>query len=121
MTKEKALADFYGGFQIPAYEENTVPDDAPFPYITYNVATDSIGANISLYCNLWYRSSSWVACNQKARDIYSVVGSGGIILPCDDGGIWLKADSPFAQNLSDPDDDLIRRKYIRLTAEFITN
>lgn len=121
MTKEGALATFYNGFQIPAYEENTVPDNVQFPYITYNVATDSIGATTSLYCNLWYRSSSWVDCNQKAREIYSAVGSGGIIIHCDGGAIWLKADSPFAQNMSDPDDDLIRRKYLRLIAEYITD
>lgn len=32
----------------------------------------------------------------------------------------LKRGSPFAQRMSDPNDDMIRRIYINITAEFLT-
>lgn len=120
MTIEAALHKFYNDFSLTAYEENTVPDNAPFPYITYSMATGSLLRSVSLTANLWYRSSSWTACNMKAREIHAVVST-GIMIPCDNGGIWLRADNPFAQNMSDPSDDQIKRKYLRLIADFITN
>ena len=43
MTKAAALHSFYSSFGLTAYEENSVPDDAEFPYITYNITTDSFG------------------------------------------------------------------------------
>lgn len=48
MTKEAALYNFWSMFGITAYEENAVPSDAKFPYITYQVVTDSFG-NISIH------------------------------------------------------------------------
>lgn len=41
MTKAAALHSFFSGFGLTAYEENSVPDDAVFPYITYSLTTDS--------------------------------------------------------------------------------
>ena len=117
-TKEAALYNFYSQF-LPAYEENSVPDDAVLPYLTYSMLTDDFGAEIALTVSVWYRETSWANCNAKTREIETAVSAGGVILPCDGGGIWLKRGTPFAQNMAD-DDDQIRRKYINLTAEYIT-
>ena len=117
-TKEATLSNFYSQF-LPAYEENSVPDDAVLPYLTYSMVTDNFGAEIALTVSVWYRDTSWAKCNAKTREIETAVGAGGVILPCDGGGIWLKRGTPFAQNMAD-DDDQIRRKYINLTAEYIT-
>ena len=117
-TKEAALYEFYSQF-LPAYEETAVPDDATLPYITYDIVTDSWGSETALTCSVWYRSTSWAQCNAKTREIGDTIGLGGIVLPCDGGAIWLKRGTPFAQNMTDDDDD-IRRKYINITAEFIT-
>ena len=123
MTKEEALHSFFSSFGLTAWEESAVPDgeDAPgFPYVTYSVATDDFGAQTALHMNLWYRDTSWAAVNAKAAQIGDRIGRGGVILPCDGGAIWLKRGQPFAQSLGDPDDDMIRRKYINITAEFLT-
>lgn len=126
MTKEAALFDFWSSFDLTAYEENTVPsaddsENAPaFPYLTYQVATDGMGAEIALSASLWYRSSSWVDINLKARQIEKKIGRGGLLLPCDGGAMWIKRGTPFAQNMSDPDDDAIRRKFINISVEYIT-
>lgn len=123
MTKAAALQKFYESFGLPVYEENSVPTgkDAPsYPYITYNVATDSLGNDISLSASLWYRDSSWVSANAKSEEISAAIGQGGKILPCQGGAIWIKRGSPFSQSMGDPEDDLIKRKYINITAEFFT-
>lgn len=123
MTKEAALYDFWGKFGIPRYEENTVPtgQDAPkFPYITYQVVTDSFGGEVALTASLWYRSDSWTAINAKAEEISRYIGRGGTVIIVDDGAIWIKRGQPFAQSMGDDSDDAIRRKYLNLTAEFIT-
>lgn len=124
MTKAAAIYQFFSGFGLPAYEENSVydMDDMPdFPYITYELNTDSFSNNsISLSCSLWYRSTSWVQCNAKAEEISEAIGQGGVILPCDGGYIWIKRSSPFAQSMGDDSDDMIKRKYINISAEFLT-
>lgn len=124
MTKAAALQQFWSGFGLDAYEESAVPtgDDSPeMPYITYSVATDSFsGGGVMLSASLWYRSTSWVQINAKAEEISAEIGMGGKVIRCDGGCIWLRRGTPFAQNMGDPDDDTIRRKYINVEAEFLT-
>ena len=120
MTKAAAIYQFWSSFGLTAYEENTVPDDAAFPYITYHLVTDSFDREIPLTASLWYRSESWTGINAKAEEISKKISRGGKIISCDDGAIWLKRGQPFAQNMSDESDNLIKRKYLNITAEFIT-
>lgn len=120
MTKAGAIYQAVSDFNLPAYEENSVPIDAKFPYITYQLVTDSFGNEVSITGSLWYRSTSWVDINAKTEEISKAIGFGGIFLPCDGGKIWIKRGTPFAQNMGDESDDLIKRKYINVTAEFLT-
>ena len=120
MTKAAAIYQFWNSFGLTAYEENTVPTDATFPYITYQLATGSFDREIPLTASLWYRSESWTSINAKTEEISQKISRGGKIIPCDDGAIWLKRGQPFAQNMGDESDDLIKRKYLNITAEFIT-
>lgn len=123
MTKAGAFYNFLNGF-LEAYEENTVPtgDDAPnFPYLTYSYGTNEFGEEIGLSVSLWYRSSSWIACNNKTDEISRALANGGVLLPFDGGKIWIKKGTPFAQNMGDESDDLIKRKYINLSVEFFSN
>ena len=120
MTKAAAIYQFWNSFGLTAYEENTVPTDAALPYITYQLVTDSFDREIQLTASLWYRSESWTAINAKTEEISQTISRGGKIIPCDGGAIWLKRGQPFAQNMRDESDDLIKRKYLNITAEFIT-
>ena len=120
MTKAAAIYQFWNSFGLTAYEENTVPTDAVFPYITYQLVTDSFDREIQLSASLWYRSESWTAINAKTEEISQKISRGGKIISCDGGAIWLKRGQPFAQNMGDKSDDLIKRKYLNITAEFIT-
>lgn len=124
MTKASALYNFFSSFGIEAYEETLVPtgEEAPkFPYLTYQLVTDSFDNEVIIPVSLWYRSeaSLW-ALNTKTEEISQRIGRGGVFLDCDGGKIWIKRGSPFAQTMSDPEDNTIRRKYINITAEFLT-
>ena len=120
MTKAAAIYQFWNSFGLTAYEENTVPHDAVFPYITYQLVTDSFGLEIQITASLWYRSESWTAINAKAEEISQKISRGGKIISCDGGAIWLKRGQPFAQSMGDESNDLIKRKYLNITAEFMT-
>ena len=120
MTKAAAIYQFWNSFGLTAYEENTVPDDAVFPYITYQLVTDSFYREIPLAASIWYRSESWTDINGKTEEISQTISRGGKVIPCDGGAIWLKRGQPFAQNMGDESDDLIKRKYLNITAEFMT-
>ncbi len=120
MTKAGAIYDFWNSFGLTTYEENTVPTDAKFPYITYQLVTDSFGREVQMTASIWYRNSSWLEANAKVEDISSAIGMGGVRLNFDNGAIWLKRGSPFAQNMGDDSDNLIKRKYLNLSAEYIS-
>ena len=120
MTKAAAIYQFWSGFGLTAYEENTVPEDAAFPYVTYQLVTDSFDREVAATASLWYRGESWTAINAKTEEISQHIGLGGKIIKCDGGRIWIKRGQPFAQNMGDESDDLIKRKYLNLTFEFLT-
>jgi hypothetical protein len=120
MTKAAAIYQFWSSFGLTAYEENTVPTEAAFPYVTYQLVTDSFDREVSDTASLWYRGESWTAINAKTEEISAHIGLGGKIIKCDGGRIWIKRGQPFAQNMGDESDDLIKRKYLNLTFEFFT-
>ena len=120
MTKAAAIYQFWNSFGLTACEENTVPTDAVFPYITYQLVTDSFYREVPVTASLWYLSESWTAINAKTEEISQTISRGGKIIPCDGGAIWLKRGQPFAQSMGDESDDLIKRKYLNITAEFMT-
>lgn len=123
MTKEAALYNFWSMFGLPAYEENAVPsgeDGADFPYITYQVVTDSFGNDVALTGSVWYRSTGWKEANEKAQEISDKISRGGVTISCDGGVIWIRRGVPFAQSMGDESDDQIKRKYINIVAEFMT-
>ena len=120
MTKDEAIYSFYSGFSLPAYDENTVPEGSALPYITYSVSTDSIGNMVILSASLWYRSTSWAAIQDKADEIAAAIGYGGKIIKIDNGYLWLTKGSPFAQRMSEPSDNMVRRMALNLNAEFLT-
>ena len=120
MTKAAAIYQFWSSFGLTAYEENSVPTDARFPYITYQLVTDSLGSEVQMVASVWYRGSSWVDANAKAGELGQEIGRRGAVLSCDGGKIWLKRGNPFSQNMGDENDNLIKRKYLNITAEFLT-
>ena len=120
MTKGAALQAFFGGI-MTAYAASAVPDDATFPYLTYDLITSAWGdSEVGLTVNMWFRTTSEKEPNAAVDKLSKAIGLGGVQLPCDDGIIWLKRGSPWAQSLTDETDKTIKRRYINVTAEYIT-
>ena len=88
-------------------------------YLTYNVATASLDEPVPLSANLFYRDTSWASVAQKAIEISEAIGRVGKFIDFDGGSLWVVRGTPFAQRMSD-DNDQIRRIYINVTAEFLS-
>lgn len=118
-TKAQAIYNFWASFGLPAYEENSVPDEATLPYITYEYASDSIGSEVLLTASIWERSTSWTYLNTLEEQISERL-AGSKTLKCDGGGIILWRGTPFAQRMSDETSKDVKRILLQVRAEFIT-
>lgn len=122
MTPEAAIFSLLGKLGVPAYAATSVPDDAEYPYATVEMVVGSFwDGEVPLLVSLWYYGDSESEPNAGARALAAIVGPGGRVLPCDGGAVWVKRGSPFSQSMGDPTDNKIKRRYVNLTAEFITS
>ncbi|HPY84041.1 MAG TPA: hypothetical protein PLS20_03240 [Ruminococcus flavefaciens] len=118
-SKYQALHTFYSSFGVPAYEENSVPETAKPPYITYEVITSEFdGENIALSCQIYDKSNSLKNLNKLTEQL-SVRLRGGCKLVCDDGYIMLYRGEPFAKPLPTWD-KTVKGRYINISADYIT-
>lgn len=118
MDKEQALYAFWAGFNWPAYDEQTVPDEATLPYITYEDAVSGFNNDIALTADLWYRSREWSQITAKAKEIVAAIGRGGKLVQYKGGAFWIKLSTPNYTRTSDPSDDGVRRIKFNLTIEY---
>lgn len=119
MDEWSALNAFWNGFSIPAYDENTVPDDEEMPYITFEASVGGFDDPILLSASLYYRSQSWREISQKAKEIGQTINSGHGV-GYQGGRLWITPQSPFAQRMSEPNDSGVRRILLQIQAEFQT-
>lgn len=123
MDKAQALHTFWSSFNLTAIDEQSAYDTTmalPDNYITYEVQTSNIADTVYLTASLWYKSTSWAAISQKADEIAEFIGYGGRVLNVDDGYIWVKLGSPFAQRMAVEQQDNIRRIVMNISVDFIT-
>lgn len=114
ISTAKALYEFFSGFGIPAYPENTVPDDAVLPYLSYSLAEPEWDQVQSFYVKVYYRNrSSYLESLTKADEIVREIGT-GIVLPCEPHGyIAIHPQTPLIQQL--PPEEEVRGAYINLS------
>ena len=121
MTKEQALYQFFNSFGIVGYRNTSVPDDVIFPYLTFDMPVSSFEEDpASITVNLYYYTDSEAEPDSKAEEMRQSIGMGGKLLKCDGGYIWLKWGSPWCQSLVDDTNANIKRRYMNITAEFLT-
>lgn len=121
MTKEQALHKFFNRFGITGYRATSVPDDVILPYLTYDAPISSFEEDpVSITLNLCFYTDSEADPDAKAEEIRQAIGMGGVLLYCDGGSIWLKWGVPWCQSLVDDTNRNIKRRYINITAEYIT-
>lgn len=122
MTPEAAIYAFLSSFAIPAYASSSVPDQAAFPYITYDLVLGEWGQpEVNMPVNVWYRTDSEALPNAKVREIGERIGMGGVLLHCDGGALWLKKGSPWAQAVTvEGEDEKVKRRYVNINIEYLT-
>lgn len=127
MNKMQTLHSFWSGFNIPAFDENSVPDEKDrisiygkaYPYLTYESSSDDFGNALVQTANLWYHSSSWNEITEKEQEISDFITRGGRMIAYDGGSMWIQKVSPWAQRLDEPSDEMIRRIILNVTVEFL--
>ena len=127
MTIEKTIHQFWSSFGLTAYDENTVPDDATMPYLTYDVNVGDITSGpVTMQASLWYRSMSWKEITEKSDEIRNYLGIGGVMIEHDHGAIWIKRGNTFAQRSAagsseSEQDSSVRRVVLTVDIDFINN
>lgn len=119
MDRTQALNSFWSSFGLTAYDEQTVPDDAQVPYITYETSVGDTDDSLPLTASLWYRSSSWAEITAKMEEISAELGRGGSTVKYDGGLLWITKGAPFAQRIAEPGDDGMRRYYMNINANYL--
>ena len=118
-----AIYSFFSSFGLEAFPSSSVPtkkEDLPaFPYITYDAPTDWGLSKVQVSADVWYRSTSWAGVNGKVAEISQAVMD-KYELHCDNGGIVIRKDTPFATPLGDDSDNMIKRKHLLFEFTFVT-
>lgn len=117
--KWQALHNFWSSFDIPAYDENSVPDGAQMPYITYAAEISAFENVLLLTGSIWYRSTRWAEASQKAEEIARSLASYRLEDVNEDEYLFLTQGNPFAQRMKD-EDDTVKRIYINIMAEYFS-
>lgn len=120
MDKWQAQQNYWSSFGLTAYDENTVPEDAAYPYITYQAVSGSLDGQMTVSANLWYRGHSWTEISQKVNQMESMINQEVAM----DGRQYMvvrKPESSFAQRLREDSDPLVRRILLTVYIEFLAN
>ena len=113
-TLMEKLHEFWSSFGLPAYAENSIPDDAVLPYITYYVTEPDWQDSALAYARVWFRDTSFA-------DIASILDEikyrfkQGVSLFVNGGCIYLFKDSNFIQFMpSDGQNEDMKIAYISM-------
>ena len=115
-TRTAALAAWLGGFGMPAYSAQAVPDGTEPPYLTFTPVSGAWGDGEQAF---QLEQKIKAVANADAEAIGRALGLGGVMLPCDGGGLWVKRGSPFWQAV-DSGEPGVKRRYVNLSIENIT-
>jgi len=68
------LKSFFGGFGLPAYTLQSVPEQVTLPYITYPLVEPEWNDSASGYCQIWYPKNRLGELLAKADQIVAAIG-----------------------------------------------
>ena len=121
MNKWQALDEFWNSFDVPAFEQSTVPEDETLRgdfYITYEAVTDSLDRAVPMSASIWkLNTTKWDEISRKAEQISDALVQVKT-LPLDVGYLYITRGTPFAQRMRDENDN-VRRIYINIMAEYL--
>lgn len=109
----KGLWQYWNSFDIPAYPETAVPDDASLPYITYDIVSPNWSGEAFFSARVWYEDTSFDAITKKVDEISEDIGEGKRIV-IDGGFMFLFKEDNFAQ-IEQMDEDGVKCAYLQMT------
>ena len=98
----KTLKQFVGGFDLPAYASDSVPDDVQLPYLTYPITEPEWNQKATFYIQGWFRTTNYRDLLAKADEIVREIGE-GIILSMDSGSLVIYPETPLVQTMTAKD------------------
>lgn len=98
----KALKTYFSSFGLPAYQQDSVPDDVDLPYITYPLKEPEWNQQTTFYVIVWYRSTGYQDLLTTVDAILADIGEGRII-NLEGGYLVLYPDSTLVQEYNDED------------------
>ena len=125
MDKFEAQHAFWSSFSVPAYEENSVPDEPTLKelgvnqYITYQKANGIFGASAVINPRIWTRSESWNDADALELAVQQRLEKGDHRIFYSGGMIWATPEENFAQSIGDPDDPLIKGYRLAVRLQFL--
>ena len=110
----RALNAFFGGFGLPAFSRDNVPDDARMPYITFEASVPAPTQRALLHAWVWYRGTDLAPAAAKVDEICMALQNGAALKTAT-GAVYLFPDTrtPFAQEQPDPDKN-VRVMYLTM-------
>lgn len=118
MDAEQVIHNFWSSFGIPAYDDNSVPQDAVLPYITYDISYDSFDNDVVMNASIWDRTTSWDELSRTAKEITDNYRNNGVKLRTDRGIVWIKPGNPLYRRMGN-DDQNIKRMILNIICEYI--
>ena len=125
-----ALAKFFGGLEnipgreplsVPAFEEGSLPEMQPFPYLTYPVVMPAFGGQALLTVSVWDRDMANPGFKGRLDHVLNgvaeLVPEGGVAITLGSGGgsVWLNRNgASFISYMGDPDDRFVVRGIVHL-------
>lgn len=123
MTKGAAIYNFFNSI-MTAYSSSEIPENVSMPFLTYELSDGQYGdGDCNITVNMWFHTDSEAVPNAKVLELSRAIGLGGVILPYDNGAVWLKRGNPWCQSLSGQDNEDskdIKRRYINISAEYLS-
>ena len=116
LDKWQAQYTFWASFGIPAYEENSVPDqkEVTYPYITYEAVGAPAVSDTFVNVSVWTRAKSPKQAMLKAKNILKRFEDGAAEIRYDNSGYFMTPESNFIQIMGDESDLSIKRAVLSL-------
>lgn len=92
----KALKTFFSQFGVPAYTQDSVPEEVELPYITYSLPEPEWGKKASMYAQIWDYGRSNNRILKLADQIMAEIHVGKVI-PLEDGHLVIWPENPTIQ------------------------
>ena len=100
LNTAKTLKSFFGGFGIPAYTLDSVPENVELPYITYQLVEPEWNEQANMYCQVWYKRNNLGSLLAKADQIAAAIGT-GVVFDQPGGYLAIYPSTPLMQTLTD--------------------